>query len=115
MKLKKLAGARIYEMRTRAKLTQEQVAEKANISNDTISRIERGIRSPSFNVLQRLASVFNVEVRELFNFSGREFLDRGFQLELVALLNYLRDKTPSEIKTIHKIALVIFENENQDE
>ena len=55
-KLQKLLGTRVYELRRRANLTQSQFAERANVSNDTISRIERGIRSPSFEVLERLAN-----------------------------------------------------------
>jgi transcriptional regulator with XRE-family HTH domain len=112
MDLKKLTGARIYELRSKARLTQEQVAEKANISKDTVSRIERGIRSPSFDILQRLAAVFHVEVCELFNFSDKKFLGNNYHLELVELLNYLGDKTPSRIKTIQKIAQILFERKN---
>jgi len=105
-KLQKQLGARIYELREKANLTQ---AEKANVSNDTISRIERGIRSPSFEVLERLAKALDVEVRELFNFSNRPFLKNKCPLELIELLNYLANKKPNEIAMIRGIAQLIFE------
>ncbi len=106
-KLQKHVGARIYELRTKANLTQAQLAEKADVSNDTISRIERGIRSPSFEVLERLAKTLDVEIRELFNFTNRNFLKNKCPLELIDLLNYLEDKRPNEIEKIHEIAHLI--------
>lgn len=109
MKLKKQFGSRVYELRTRAGLTQEQLASMSGVSNDTISRIERGSRSPSFEVLERLSSAFNIEVRELFNFSGRDFMEKGFHLELIDLLNYLGDKTPGEIALINRMARLMLE------
>ncbi|MBI4679623.1 MAG: helix-turn-helix transcriptional regulator [Nitrospirae bacterium] len=108
-KLRKQFGARIYELRIKAGLTQWQLAEKADLSNDTISRIERGQRSPSFEVLEKLAQALNVEVKELFNFSNRKFLKNKCQRELVDLLNYLEDKKPKDIDLIFQIARLIFE------
>lgn len=107
-KLQKLLGTRIYELRKRANLTQAQFAERANVSNDTISRIERRIRSPSFEVLERLAKALDVEVRELFNFSNRKFLERKCHLELIDLLNYFQDKNSDEIAMMLKISRLIF-------
>ena len=107
-KLQKLLGTRVYELRRRANLTQGQFAERANVSNDTISRIERGIRSPSFEVLERLAKALDVEVRELFNFSNRKFLECKCHLELIDLLNYLHDKNSDEIAMMLKISRLIF-------
>ena len=108
-KLQKLLGTRVYELRRRLNLTQAQFAEKVGVSNDTISRIERGIRSPSFDVLERIAKGLDVEVRELFNFSNRKFLEAKCRLELIDLLNYLHDKDPDEIVMIYKISQLIFD------
>ena len=108
-KLQKLLGARVYELRKRGNLTQAQFAEKVGVSNDTISRIERGIRSPSSDVLERLAKALDVEIRELFNFSNKKFLGTKCRLELIDLLNYLQDKDPDEIAIIYKISRLIFE------
>lgn len=108
-KLQKHLGARVYELREKSGLTQAQLAEKANVSNDTISRIERGIRSPSFEVLERLAKALNVEVRELFNFSNRPFLKNKCPFELIDLLNYLADRKPKEIEMVRSIAKLALE------
>jgi transcriptional regulator with XRE-family HTH domain len=112
-KLQKLFGSKIYELRLKADLTQAQLAEKADVSNDTISRIERGLRSPSFEVLESLSSALGVEVRDLFNFSNRKFLKNKCSLELLDLLHYLSDMKPQEIKRILDIARLIHEQRDE--
>ena len=47
-------------------LSQEQLAEKAGITSDFVSTIERGLASPSFDTLQKLADVLEVHVSEFF-------------------------------------------------
>jgi len=112
-KLQKLLGARVYELRLKAGLTQAQLAEKTDVSNETISRIERGQRCPSFAVIERLADALQVEVRELFNFSNRKFLKNNCPLELLDLLHYLSDMKPQEIKRIFDIARLIHEKRDE--
>jgi transcriptional regulator with XRE-family HTH domain len=108
-KLQKRLGKRISDLRCKAELTQAAFAEKANVSNDTISRIERGERSPSFTVLERIARALNTEICDLFNFSNRKFFKRKWSAEFIELVNYLDGKTPDEIGTIHKISQILFE------
>jgi transcriptional regulator with XRE-family HTH domain len=55
-------------------MTQESLAEKAGISPEYISRIERGNTSPSFETIFRVAEALQVRVKTLFDFSD---LDRG--------------------------------------
>lgn len=50
------------------KLTQEEFAELVGISVDFLSLIERGINSPGFEVLERMADRLDLQVRELFDF-----------------------------------------------
>jgi transcriptional regulator with XRE-family HTH domain len=61
-------GIRLREIRLSCELTQEQLAEKANISLNFLNLIERGLRAPSFDKLERLAKVLKVDVSELFIF-----------------------------------------------
>jgi len=94
-------------------IAQAQLAEKTDVSNETISRIERGQRYPSFAVIERLADALQVEVRELFNFSDRKFLKNKCPLELLDLLHYLSDMKPQEIKRILDIARLIHEQRDE--
>jgi transcriptional regulator with XRE-family HTH domain len=66
--LRKNFGQRLKALRQQAGLTQEQLAEAADISVDFLSLVERGINAPSFENLERLAKVLGIPVRELFNF-----------------------------------------------
>jgi transcriptional regulator with XRE-family HTH domain len=51
--------------RTRRKLTQRQLAKTVGVHEITISRLERGDRQPSMNLLQRLAKALGVPVTAL--------------------------------------------------
>jgi transcriptional regulator with XRE-family HTH domain len=51
-------------MRNERGLTQEQLAERAGISIDFLSLIERGKSSPSFENLDELADALKVSVAE---------------------------------------------------
>ncbi len=61
-------GKRIRELRMRAGLSQEDLAESAQISVDFVSLIERGINAPSFETLERLATALGLAPRDLFDF-----------------------------------------------
>jgi len=53
----------IREMRHKQKLTQKAVAEKANMPQSVIARIESGTHSYSLGTLQRIAYAFKKEIR----------------------------------------------------
>ena len=55
-------------IRTRRRMTQEQFAERLDVSVDFLSLIERGINAPSFETLERMAKRLRVSVAELFTF-----------------------------------------------
>ena len=61
-------GNRLKAIRLDRKLTQEEFAELVGISVDFLSLIERGVNSPSFEVLERMADRLDLQVRELFDF-----------------------------------------------
>lgn len=69
--LKVLFGKRLKELRISSNLTQEKLAGKANVSPDFISLIERGQRSPSFETIEKFASILKVRIYELFKFSNQ--------------------------------------------
>lgn len=61
-------GDRVRLLRSDRGLTQEQLAERASISVDFLSLIERGKNSPSFDNLDDLADALGVSVAQLFSF-----------------------------------------------
>ena len=53
-------GARIRELRKGNKLTQEKLAEKLNITDSHLRRIESGTRTGSIDLLIDIAAYFEV-------------------------------------------------------
>ena len=60
---------RIATERKRLDLTQEELAEKLNISQKSISKYETGARKPSFETLTEMAKLFNVSTDYLLGIS----------------------------------------------
>lgn len=68
MMIKKLFGKKIQEIRKRQKFSQEQVAEKAGISTNYLSRIECGKENPTFDMLVKLSAALKTDLSEMFDF-----------------------------------------------
>lgn len=51
---------RIRELREAKSLSQDQLAEKLNVTKQAISQYERGVRKPSVPMLEALCDFFNV-------------------------------------------------------
>lgn len=63
-------GLKIKLERVKRNLTQEELAEMANISRPTVGSIERGEQSPSFDTMEAIANAFGITVQELCNFDN---------------------------------------------
>jgi transcriptional regulator with XRE-family HTH domain len=53
-------GKGIREIRTRKKITQDQLAEKIGMTQNAISSIERGLASPHPSTLKKIAKALKV-------------------------------------------------------
>ena len=63
----KKIGAFLKQCRKEKNLTQEQLAEKFEVSARTVSRWETGINMPDLSILVQLAKYYDVEIRELLD------------------------------------------------
>ncbi len=61
-------GKRLRYIRRHKDLTQEQLAEAVGISVEFLSNLERGVNAPSFETLEKLATVLEVRVQAFFEF-----------------------------------------------
>lgn len=61
----KECGKRIQQLRKERELTQEQLAEKLNVSQNTIAKIESGLRRPSIDFLLEISEFFKVSTNYL--------------------------------------------------
>jgi len=64
--LKSKVGQKIRNIRKKIEITQEKLAEKAGISVDFLSLIERGRNAPSLESLEKIAKALGVSVKEFF-------------------------------------------------
>lgn len=63
---------RIKEFRARKGLTQEQLAEKADVTRMTIVFLEQNKYNPSLKLAHRIAEVLNSTLEELFIFDHND-------------------------------------------
>jgi len=106
--IKKRLGVRISQLRMKAGMTQAKLAEGADLSVDSISRIERGDRAPSLGSLEKIAEALGIDPGELLNFKGKEFkaLAEG-PPECLELWNLLKNKKRDQIKKVYEIAKIV--------
>ena len=63
----KKTGAFLKQLRKEKNLTQEQLAEKFNISGRTVSRWETGSNMPDLSILVELSEFYAVDIREILD------------------------------------------------
>ncbi|TAE08304.1 MAG: helix-turn-helix domain-containing protein [Oscillatoriales cyanobacterium] len=66
---RQLFAAKVSQLRREKRMTQEELAELTDKTTDYISLLERGERSPSFEVILNLAEALDVPASYLLSFS----------------------------------------------
>ena len=59
-------GNFISENRKKLNMTQEQLAEKMNVSKNAVSKWERGLNLPDASIMEDLCKILNISLNELF-------------------------------------------------
>ena len=103
--LLKQVGQRVRDLRTQAGLTQADLAERANLSPEFVSRVERGLKSPSLLTLERVAGSMGVSVGELLTFAPPR--EGKKEAALAGLFSFVAPLEESEIQIIHEVGKVI--------
>lgn len=67
--LKYKFGRRLRFLRRARELTQSQLSEQIGCSTEYISRMERGLVSPSFDLIEKTCLVLKIEPQVLFDFT----------------------------------------------
>ena len=68
--LEKAIGKRVAELRGRAGLTQQRLADLVGVSVETISRLERGVTIPSVVKLCEIADKMGFRLKDMFVFEA---------------------------------------------
>ncbi len=63
-------GATIRQLRMQAGYTQEELAEKLDYGHQYISRVETGVKKPSWRFLISFANLLHLPVEELLRAAG---------------------------------------------
>jgi len=64
---------KIKELREKRNLTQEALAEKVDVTRQTILFLEKGKYNPSLRLAYRIAGVLNSKIEEVFSFEDERF------------------------------------------
>jgi len=102
MTLKNQVGKRIKELRIKQKISQEKLAEMAEISQNMLSGIETGNNFCSAETLEKIIIALDVEPNELFDFRHQ----KGNE-ELLKEINKILSKNPEKIEDIYKIVRAV--------
>lgn len=93
-------GERLAKYRKKANMSQEELADKLNVSRQAVSKWERGESSPDTDNLIALASLYNITLDDLLNkdpdeaFTSKKeskFVKKSvkkFNLLLIAIIHY---------------------------
>lgn len=66
--LQRAFGRNLQQLRKKQGMTQEGFAEKAGLSVDMVSGMERGVRFASFDTLAKIATIMDCPLEDIFNF-----------------------------------------------
>jgi len=81
----RLIGARVAELRKKAGMTQQEVADAIDLSVESMSRLERGHTMPSVRRLTDIANELGVELRDFFIFEPMNEKDRLIEEVVIVL------------------------------
>lgn len=99
MDKKKLLGNRIRELRKRANINQEKLAELISVEPATISNIENGRNYPSMLNLESIIQALNTTFLEVFDFEHKNTNEN-----LLKEINLILTTNPEKIEDFYKIA-----------
>lgn len=103
----KKTGQFLKRLRNEKGLTQEQLAEKFNVSNRTVSRWETGSNMPDISLLVEIADFYDVDVREIIEGERKsEMMDKETREVAVKMADYANSEKGRLFKTIRIISIL---------
>ena len=98
-----MTGKRIRFFREQDGLTQAELAEKTGLSDNFIGLIERGIKHPTLETLNKIAEALEVHLSEFFQpMTNRPEDAEGSLKELKRLLNKRNFKNAKLLLAVYK-------------
>jgi transcriptional regulator with XRE-family HTH domain len=103
--IQKMVGQNIRLFRRAKGITQEVLAEMVDVSGSYIGYLERGKKSPSLDLLVKIADVLSVEPAILFT-PAEETVTREFK----KLIGILSGKGTEPLRFMNKVAEAYFQS-----
>ena len=92
----KIIKANIRYYRTQSNMTQEDLAEKAQVSWSYLSAIESGSKYPSLKFIMKMARALDVELFQMF----REREDGKIRYKDISSINTSLEKIAEKVETL---------------
>lgn len=86
-------GLFLKELRKEKNLTQEQLAEKFNISSRSVSRWETGTNLPDLSILVELADFYDVDIRKIIDGERKNEMNKETKETLNKVAEYAEQNT----------------------
>lgn len=102
----KKIGSFLRELRKEKQITQEDLAEKLNVSSRTISRWETGSNMPDISLLIEIADFFDVSIPEIINGERKsEKMNEDVKEVAEKLSDYADAEKVNIVKEIRKLSI----------
>ena len=102
-------GDNLKKIRKLKKLSQEELAEKLNVSRQSVSKWETGVASPEMNNLLELCKIFHCKINDLVNdyITDMESLNEDVRLQVTTLKKEQQSKMKGISKFISLVAKIV--------
>lgn len=102
-------GAFLKELRKEKNLTQEQLAERLNVSGRTVSRWETGSNMPDIGLLIEIAELYDVSIPEIVNGERKsENMDQETRDTAIKMAEYSQNEVRSGKQMVIGYLLSLF-------
>ena len=102
-----MIGKFLKELRKEKNITQEQLADKLNVSGRTVSRWETGNNMPDISILVEMAELFDVSIPEIINGERKsEKMDDEIKNVAQSMSDYATSEKETLLKEVRKLSLI---------
>jgi transcriptional regulator with XRE-family HTH domain len=101
----KVFGKRVRSLRRAKDMTQEQLAERAGLSLQSVGEIERGRGNPTLVNIERLSAALEEDLASLFDLGDVGMTREQVQKELLELLDGASEEQVRAILTMARVLI----------
>ena len=101
----KVFGKRLRSLRRAKDLTQEQVAERAGLSLQSVGEIERGRGNPTLVNIERLSVALGEDLATLFDLGDVKLSKEQAEKELLELLGGASEEQVRAVLTMARVLI----------